>query len=211
MTMLSWRFLPLTQVNVFDCMIWVVGPLLLTAPVDAQSPQATRRVVSQVEEIYIARSVAESQNTPTEFCASAKTGLGDAMAEYRFSFRSVSTNTSDGRLLNTNVKTVGSFHGCFGPTANPMVFNGFAEVRIGSKSFIGKGECRYVKSDFPERGINAGHCFLDLSDPDAQYVGGLLTTNSITSLKDVGLETDPPGYTQASIATIRVWKKRFQR
>ncbi len=29
-------------------------------------------------------------------------------------------------------------------------------------------------------------------------------------MKDVGLETDPPGYTQASIATIRVWKKRFQ-
>jgi hypothetical protein len=42
-------------------------------------------------------------------------------------------------------------------------------------------------------------------------VGGLLTTNSIGSLKDMGLETDPPGYTQSSIATIRVWKKRSQR
>jgi hypothetical protein len=36
----------------------------------------------------------------------------------------------------------------------------------------GSGECRYVKSDFPERGINAGHCFLDLASDD-QYVGGL--------------------------------------
>ena len=209
--MLSCRFLPRTQMNVFDCMIWVVGLLLLIATVEAQSPQASRRVASQAEEIYIARSVAESQNAPTGFCAPDKTGFGDAMAEYRFSFRSVSTNTSDGRLLNANVKPIGSFHGCFGRTANPMVFNGFAEVHIGLKTFIGRGECRYVKSDFPERGINAGHCFLDLSAPDDQYVGGLLTTNSITSRKTVGLDTDPPGYTQTSIATIRIWKKRSPR
>jgi hypothetical protein len=174
-------------------------------------PQATRRVASQVEEIYIVRSVAESQNTPTEFCSPAKTGLSDAMAEYRFSFRSVSANTSEGRLLNTNVKTIGSFHGCFAPTANPIVFNGFAEVRIGSKTFIGRGECRKIKADLPERGMNAAHCFLDLSPPDDQYMGGLLTTNSITSRKAVGLDTDPPRYTQASIATIRVWKKRSVR
>ena len=86
--MLSCRLLPRTQMNVFDCMIWVVGLLLLIATVEAQSPQA-----SQAEEIYIARSVAESQNAPTGFCAPDKTGFGDAMAEYRFSFRSVSTNT----------------------------------------------------------------------------------------------------------------------
>jgi hypothetical protein len=103
------------------------------------------------------------------------------------------------------------FHGCFGPTANPMLFNGFAEVHIGPKTFIGRGECRYVKSDFPERGINAGHCFLDLSAPDDQYVGGLLTTNSITSRKTVGLDTDPPGYTQASIACIPADLCRAQR
>src|SRR5215831_41955 len=186
MPMLSCRFLPRTQMNAFDCMTWVVGLLVLIATVEAQSPQESRRVASQAEEIYIARSVAESQNAPTGFCAPDKTGFGDAMAEYRFSFRSVSTNISDGRLLNTNVKPIGSFHGCFGPTANPMSFNAFAEVRIGLKTFIGRGECRYLRSDFPERGINAGHCFLDLSAPDDQYVGGLLTTNSITSRKAVG-------------------------
>ena len=164
-----------------------------------------------MEEIYIARSVPESQTAPTEFCAPAKTGFGNVMSERRASFRSLSVSTSDGRLLNPNVKTIGSFHGCFGATANSMIFNAFAEVRIGSMTFTGKGECRYVKSDFPERGLREAHCFLDLSAPDDQYVGGLLTTNSIGSMKDVGLETDPPGYTQASIGTIRVWKKRSPR
>jgi hypothetical protein len=130
------------------------------------------------------------------------------MFEAKFSFRSVSINSSDGRLLNANVNTIGSFHGCFRPAADPTIIKAFAELRMGSKTLTGMGECRYVKSDFPERGMNAGHCFLDLSAPDDQYVGGLLTTNSITSLKGIGLDTDPPGYTQASIATARVWKKR---
>ena len=206
--MFSCRFCPRAQMNVFDCMICVVGLLLLPAPVDAQSRQATRPAASQVEEIYFARSVIESQIAPTEFCASAKTGFGDAIAENRFSLRSISINTSDGRLLATNVNTIGSGRGCFGRTANPMIITAYLEFLLGSKAFTGIGECRFVKSDFPERGINSGHCFLDVSAPDDQYVGGLATTNSITSLKDVGLDTDPPGYTQASIVTLRVWKKR---
>ena len=185
--------------------------LLIALAVDAQSPKTPRGGASQVEEIYIARSVPESQTAPTEFCAPAKTGFGNVKSERRASFRSLSVSTSDGRLLNPNVKTIGSFRGCFGATANSMIFNAFAEVRIGSMTVTGKGECVYGKSDFPERGMREAHCFLDLSAPDDQYVGGLLTTNSIGSMKDVGLETDPPGYTQLSIATIRVWKKRSQR
>jgi len=40
--MFSCRFLPRAQMNVFDCMIWVVGLLLLIATVEAQSPQASQ-------------------------------------------------------------------------------------------------------------------------------------------------------------------------
>jgi hypothetical protein len=39
----------------------------------------------------------------------------------------------------------------------------------------------------------------------APYVGGVLTTNAVTSQAAFGSEIDPPGYTQASIATIRLW------
>jgi hypothetical protein len=71
---------------------------------------------SQVEEIYVGRSVSESRTAPTEFCAPAKTGLIDPMVEGRYSFRSISINPSDGRVLDANVKPIGSRHGCFGPT-----------------------------------------------------------------------------------------------
>jgi hypothetical protein len=193
-------------------MLWHLGILLVTGVVvDAQSHQKPQRAASQtqVEEIYVGRSVSESRTAPTEFCAPAKTGLADPVAEGRFSFRSISINASDGRVLDTNVKTIGSGHGCFGPTVSG-VRKVYAELMIGSKTFIANGECRQ-KSDFPEPGINEFQCSADLSAPDDQYVGGLLTTSSISSLRDVGLETDPPGYTQSSIATIRVWKKRAQR
>ena len=60
-------------------------------------------------------------------------------------------------------------------------------------------------------GIGVMHCALSLSDPLGQYVGGQLTTNTLLSLKIIGLQTDPPGYAQPSIATIRLWKKRGER
>jgi hypothetical protein len=191
MPMFSCRFLPRAQMNVFDCMIWVVGLLLLIATVEAQSPQASRRVASQAEEIYVVRSVNESRIAPTGFCAPARTGIVEAVAEGKYSFRSISINASDGRVLDANVKPIGSGHGCFGPTAGG-IRKIYGELMIGSKTFKGTGECRQ-KSDFPERGINEFHCSVDLSAPDDQYVGGLLTTSSISSRKDAGLETDPPG------------------
>jgi hypothetical protein len=193
-------------------MLCHVSVLLVTGVVvHAQSHQTLQRAApqTQVEEIYVARSVSESRATPTEFCAPAKTGLVDPMVEGRYSFRSISINASDARVLDANVKPIGSGHGCFGPTIGG-IRKIYAELTIGSKTFIATGECRQ-KSDFPERGINEFHCSADLSAPDDQYVGGLVTLSSISSQKDVGLETDPPGYTQSSIATIRVWKKRSQR
>ena len=193
-------------------MTWRVGILLLTViAVDGQSPQTPQRAASQtqVEEIYVGRSVSESRTAPTEFCAPSKTGLVHTTAEGRYSFRSISVNASDGRVLDANVKPIGDGHGCFGPTVNG-IRKIYAELLIGSKTFIATGECCY-KFDLPERGINKFHCSADLSSPDDQYVSGLMTTSSISSLKDVGLETDPPGYTQSSILTIRVWKKRAQQ
>jgi hypothetical protein len=107
--------------NKMKRMLWHLGILLVTGVVvDAQSHQKPQRAASQtqVEEIYVGRSVSESRTAPTEFCAPAKTGLADPVAEGRFSLRSISINASDGRVLDTNVKTIGSGHGCFGPTVS---------------------------------------------------------------------------------------------
>jgi len=59
---------------------------------------------------------------PTEFCAKARTGMDDPIFENQFTLRSVATGTSDGRVLDTNVKTIGSVHSCDGRTANPAIF-----------------------------------------------------------------------------------------
>jgi hypothetical protein len=172
---------------------------------DAKDAKASTS--TQVEEIYVARSVPESAVQPTDFCAQGRIGFGGARAEGQFTFRSTTTQVSDGRMVNTNEKAIGSIHVCFGPFQNADIYNWYAEGVLGSTLFKGNGECRLRKADFPEPGLRALSCFLDLSGlPDA-YVGGLLTTNSMTSPRP-GLETDPPGYTQTSIATIRLWRKR---
>jgi len=44
-----------------------------------------------------------------------------------------------------------------------------------------------------------------LPDP---YLGGLLMANTINSRAPLGGVSDPPGYTQPSIATVRLWKRR---
>jgi len=177
-----------------------------------KAAQATLRPSpTEVEEIYIARSVRESRMEPTEFCAKARTGVDHATVEDWFTFRSVATAASDGRVLDANVKTIGSIHDCFGPTANPAIFDFYGDILLGSTAFKGFGKCQSAKSDFPERGLRVFQCFLDLAGLPGEYVGGLLTTNTISSLKALGTETEPGGYTQASIATIRLWKKRDER
>jgi len=181
---------------------------LAACSISAQDARETQPYVStQVEEIYIARSVPESAVQPTDFCARERIGFGGARAEGQFTFRSTTTQVSDGRMIDMNVKAIGSIHVCFGPIQNGDIYDWYAEGALGSTAFKGNGECRRRKADFPEPGLRALNCFLDLSGLPSAYVGGLLTTNSMTSPKP-GLETDPPGYTQTSIATIRLWRKR---
>jgi len=172
-----------------------------------------------MEEIYIVRSVREGAPTdrPTEFCAKARTGVERATFERQFTFRSVGTSTLDGSVLDANAKTVGSAHACFGLTEKPAIFDFYADIVLESTrqarriAFMGLGECQLKQPDFPEKGLTISRCFLDLTDLPSEYIGGLLTTNSMGSRKAFGTETDPPGYIQSSIATIRLWKKRDAR
>jgi hypothetical protein len=212
--MLSRRVPLWINVNAFGCMLWTLGALLGTPSLARaqDTQQGARRTgqTAQVEEIYIARFVLESRFVPTDFCAQAKTGF-NAQFEVQFTFRSTSTRPSDGRMLDTNVKTIGSAHGCSARTADQPTFKFYLEMLFGSTALKWIGDCTRTKSDFPEKGIGVAHCVFSLSDPLGQYVGGQLTTNALTSLTSLGLETDPPGYTQTSIATIRLWKKRAER
>jgi len=86
--------------------------------------------------------------------------------------------------------------------------NFFAEGALGPVSFTGRGECRMAKKDFPEPGLSVFRCFLEIQNLPEDYVGGQLTTNTVVSRRSIGEVSDPTGYIQPSIATIRLWKKR---
>jgi hypothetical protein len=73
------------------------------------------------------------------------------------------------------------------------------------------GNCLLTRADYPEPGITGFRCYLDLSNLPPEYVGGQLTTNSINSRNTLGGVSDPPDYVQASIATVRLWKRRDPR
>jgi hypothetical protein len=124
--------------------------------------------------------------------------------------RATATRASDGRMVDMNARTIGSIRACFGPASDPAVSNFYGEFNLGSVPFKGSGGCR-GRSDYPDKGLRSLNCSAELSGLPNGYVGGLLTTNSLTSLKTLGLDTDPPGYTQSSIVTIRLWKKRPER
>lgn len=178
-----------------------------------------------LEDIYILRSIREPQPGTADStaaplaapiaggCAASRTGFEPfpADAERFFSFWSVRSQTEDGKVVDPGAARVAELRGCFGPTAEPARQNFYAEVRLGAISFRGRGECQALMIDFPEPGLFPVRCHLVLDGLPAPFVGGLLTTNTMTTKAAFGGASEPPGYTQASIATIRLWKARPAR
>jgi hypothetical protein len=160
------------------------------------------------EEIYVLRSVRERRQPVVNWCSQAKTGFEPfpVDAERWFSFWSV--RAEGGKVVDAKAARVAELRGCFGPTPERARQSFYAEIKLGSLSFHGSGECLALAVDFPEEGLFPVRCQLLLSGLPAPYVGGLLTTNTLTSKVAFGSESEPPGYTQASIATIRLWKAK---
>ncbi len=188
-----------------NLVIFAINLLMLFA---WSGPSLAQAVTQAVEEIYVLRSWRESRGAPTEFCAEARTRVGPARVEDYFTLRSTATRASDGLITDANVQTVGRLHACFGPTSDPDVSSFYTEGNIGAVTFTGRGECRAVRRDYPEPGLYFMRCSLELSGLPSGYTGGQLTSNTINSRSNIGEKTDPPGYTQASIATVRLWKRR---
>jgi hypothetical protein len=179
------------------------------APSGTATPQAaTARATATREEIYILRSIREPHAPAASWCSSTRTGFEPLPtdAERFFSFWSLRLRPEDGRAVETKGRRVAELRGCFGATAERARQNFHAEIRLGALSFRGDGECLALATDFPQAGLFPVRCQLVLSGLPAPYVGGLLTTNTMTSKAAFGGDTDPPGYTQASIATIRLWR-----
>jgi hypothetical protein len=171
---------------------------------DAPAPNAP------LEDIYILRSIREHSKPVTGWCSSGKTGFEPFAIdpERVFSFWSVRSRPEDGKVVDARAARVAELRGCFGPTDDRARQNFYAEIQIGSLSFHGKGECLAMAINTPETGLFPVRCQLVLGGLPVPYVGGILTTNTMTSKAGFGGDTDPAGYTQASIATIRLWKAR---
>jgi len=156
----------------------------------------------------VLRSVREPRETVADWCSATKTGFEPFAtdAERFFSFWSV--RTEGGKVIDAKASRIAELRGCFGATHERARQHFYAEIKLGSLSFRGSGECLALAVDFPETGLYPVRCQLTLSGLAAPYVGGLLTTNTLTSKAPFGPRSDPPGYTQASIATIRLWKAK---
>jgi hypothetical protein len=90
----------------------------------------------------------------------------------------------------------------------PTFLNFYAEGELGGLIFDGTGKCTTLRRDFPEPGLNVAACFLHLGGLEDRYAGGLLTSNTVVSRNVTGDKSDPPGYVQPSIATVRLWRRR---
>jgi hypothetical protein len=73
-------------------------------------------------------------------------------------------------------------------------------------TYRGRGECR-SGADAPEPGVTPQTCLLSLRDMPG-YTSGQLATNTVVTRAVLGDRSDPQGYTQSSIAVIRLWKRR---
>lgn len=187
------------------------GSLLACATPGASRSVADSTVPSAtplgIEEIYVLRSLRENRSPPGDFCVASKIGFA-AKSEDRYSFRAVVTRVPDGKVVDARSRAAGTLHACFDAPPGGSEVQFYAEGVFAGIPAIGKGKCTPTAVDFPEAGITSTRCFLVLSNLPAPYVAGVLTTNSITSRQPIGDLSDPPGYIQPSIATVRLWRKR---
>lgn len=158
------------------------------------------------EDIFVLRSIRERATAEPGWCNPTRAGF-TPNAEGVFSFWSLRTDAETGRVTDASAARVAKLRGCFGATENRAKQNFFAEIELGAITVRGTGECEALALDTPEQGMYPVRCQIVLTDVPAPYTGGLLTTNTMTSREPMGAVSEPPGYTQASIATIRLWKE----
>ena len=159
-----------------------------------------------VEDIYILRSLREERSAPDAFCATSKTGF-PANFQDRFSFKAVMTRALDGKVVDARSHEAGILRTCFDQALGVADANFYAEGVIAGVPVTGKGKCAVGPANLPEPGITSLSCYLVLSTLPPPYFAGVLTTNTVASRAPIGDRSDPPGYTQGSIATIRLWRK----
>jgi hypothetical protein len=169
-------------------------------------PTAANTGSSPVEDIFILRSLRVERSPPGDFCAPSKIGF-TAGVQDRYVFKAVVTRPEDGKVIDAVTHPAGTLQACFDGAPGIGDRDFYAEGVLAGIAATGKGKCTGIATDYPEPGIISTRCFLVLTHLAPPYLAGVLTTNSITSRNPIGPESNPPGYIQPSIATIRLWRK----
>lgn len=159
---------------------------------------------SNIEEIYVLRSLRETRVTPTEFCGP----LTAPTSEDYYTFHTLGLDAHTGRAGSFSASSVGHIRGCFGKAPEAGVFLFYGEFEVNGVTGKARGDCKSGPADFPEQGLRLFACYFLLSELPAPYAGGQLTTNSVNSKNITGEVSDPSGYIQVSVATVRLWKRR---
>jgi len=149
------------------------GVVTLLSAGGAPSGNSAPGAKAALEEIYILRSIRERREPVAGWCSSSKTGFEPFAtdAERFYSFWSLRVRP-DGRVVETKHRRAAELRACFGATSEPARQNFYAEIKLGSLSFRGSGECLALKIDFPEAGLFPVRCQLVLSGLPAPYIGG---------------------------------------
>src|SRR5262245_29615684 len=188
------------------------GPTVGGKPYALSRRGSTFRVQADgdVEDVVVARSLRISRNTGANITAGCDASITGFTATLEDTLEMYSVRLSNqGIVKNNRRRKTGDLHVCLGPTAaGPTVWNFWTDGTLTGVSFHAIGTCTEKLTNYPEVGLRTFNCYQDLKNLSGGYIGGTFTTNTISSLQLFGEESDPPGYTQASIATVRLWKPR---
>ena len=191
-----------------------LAALTVVASIGCATPAGTpaSSAGGALEDVYVWRSIREPHASEIAWCSVERTGFApyptEAEPNRMFSFWSIEVRSPDGRVVNAKVAKAAEGRACFGPTSDPSTLHFYAEGSIGAMTYTGAGDCRALRTDVPEKGIILLRCTLHLRNLPPPYVGGVLVSNTLSSKAALGADTDPPGYAQSSIATVRLWKAR---
>ena len=175
-------------------------------PRSATSSKAAGGLPQGIEDIFVYRTLRIARSAPDAFCAESTTGFKASVMD-RYALRAVATRASDGKVVDVAAGEVGTMLTCFGKAPGADDVNFYSVGVLAGVAVTGKGKCTTIANDVPEPGITSVRCFQTLSNLSKPYIGGVATSNTVASRELIGDHSDPPGYTQLSIVTIRLWRR----
>lgn len=191
----------------FRIMLVLIVGLSLTNFVSAADKG--EKVVSTYEEIAIVfRSIPNAALLPEAetFCGSIGKDWGGGGVD----LYSINTKGKDGSVVNWKVKKIGEALACTQPTGErDGEFLAYFQLTFGRKhpiTMLVAGLCQITDVNMPEPGIFPMNCWLNVISAPPEYVGGLLTSNTLQEFPP-GTVTEL-GYNARSIGTLRIFKER---